>query len=33
MYALKTSVYNDANDADYYNRVIGIEQLKGFQLC
>ena len=29
-YILLTSVHNDADDADDYNRVIGIVQLKAF---
>ena len=29
-YTLLTSVHNDADDADDYNRVIGIAQLKAF---
>ena len=32
-YTLLTSVYNDADDANDYNRVISIAQLEGFQLC
>ena len=29
-YTLLTSIHNDADDVDNYNRVIGIAQLKAF---